>query len=152
MKSRTTRFELGETYQVSDLAKRRVEVVAQARRGGALVRDKDGTALLLALADDVFRDHNLALLAGDYLRVLGGNVSDSAYGSLSWLTMLDEEDRAAFVEELRVPLLIALSGGPTEPVTEIIEDWRATAAVWADEDLRRELSHALTKPLHNVKL
>ena len=145
-------FTIGETYQVSDLAKRRVDVVAQARRGGALIRDKDGLPLLLSPADNVLRSQHLLGLAGDYLRVERGDSDDAAYGSLSWLTILDEADRQTFLAELYMPLVVALSGGPTGPLEEIIDDWRATANVWADEDLRRDLTRPLHKPLHDVEL
>lgn len=148
----TRGFSLGETYQVSDLAKRRLDVVARARRGGALIRDKDGLALMLSPADDVVRNERLIAIAGDFLRLLDKSANPTSFGSLSWLTVFDEDGRRAFLNELRVPLIVALSGGPTVPVEELLSDWQATAETWSDEALRDELMRPLTRPLHDIEL
>lgn len=148
----------GTAYQVTDLVRNHREVVQRAKQGGALIRDKDGTALLLTLASDAARDDELMRVAADYLRLstaLGqaaGRRTLAAYGGFAWLVALEGEDQQEFLQELGDPLLVALSGGPLRPVTDLIEDWKATAATYADEELRGELSTPLSRPLRRVQL
>ncbi|MGZ6273393.1 MAG: hypothetical protein ACXWM8_03740, partial [Candidatus Limnocylindrales bacterium] len=56
-------------YQATDLARHHREVIDAARAGRALVRDKDGTALILALAADVERSDEISRLALELVRV-----------------------------------------------------------------------------------
>ncbi len=145
-------------YQVTDLVRNHRAVVQQARRGGALIRDKDGTALLLTLAADVARDNELRRVAADYLRLgitldeVPGRRTVAAYGGFAWLVALEEKHQREFLEDLSSQLLVALSGGPLQPVVDLIEDWKATAATYADEELRDGLTKPLPRPLHNVEL
>jgi hypothetical protein len=76
----------------------------------------------------------------------------SGYGAFAWLGVFDEEYQRQFISELSGPLLMALSGGPLDPVLSLIEDWKATAATYADEDLRGELTRPLPRPLETVEL
>lgn len=151
-------FPMGTTFQVTDLARNHREVVDRARHGGALIRDKDGTALLLAPAADVARAHDLAVLAAAFLRLR--TTTDlppkqrtvAGYGTFAWLRVFEEEYQREFLDEVTEPILVALSGGPLQPAIDIIEDWRATSATYADENLRGELGRPLPRPLHHVEL
>lgn len=151
-------FPIGTTFQVTDLARNHREVVDRARHGGALIRDKDGTALLLAPAADAARDRDLADLAAAFLRLRTTmdlppeQRTAAGYGAFAWLGVIAEEHQREFIAEVTEPILVALSGGSLQPATDIIEDWRVTSATYADEDLRGELSRPLPRPLHNVEL
>ncbi len=151
-------FSTRTTYQVTDLARNHREVVDAARHGGALIRDKDGVTLILAPASEVAKDHELAQLAGDFLRLYTTmelpplQRTVPGYGVFAWLGVFEEEFQRQFVGELSDPLLIALSGGPMDPVVSLIEDWKATAATFVDDYLRVELTRPLSRPLETVEL
>ena len=145
-----------KTYQATDVARHSRDVLDSGRAGGALIRDKDGVALLLVPAEVVARSEELTELAADYLRLLravaapGADVA--AYGGFGWAAVFEVDDQRDFAAQLGGPLLIALSGGPTVPVRDLIEDWRMTADTWADETLRAELLEPAEAPLHDVAL
>ena len=71
---------------------------------------------------------------------------------LAWQGVFDEEYQRQFISELSGPLLVALSGGPLDPVVSLIGDWKATAVTYADDDLRVELTRPLSRPLETVEL
>ncbi|MBA3587818.1 MAG: hypothetical protein H0W41_09300, partial [Chloroflexi bacterium] len=110
------------TYQATDLARNHRNVMAEARAGYALVRDKDGTTLILTPAGDVERLRELADLAlglATLQRVLTRPMDQRAtalYGSFAWASALPEENQRAFADELADALLIATSGTSLEPV------------------------------------
>ncbi len=119
--------------------------MAEARAGYALVRDKDGTTLILTPASDVKRLRELADLAlglATLQRVLARPMDQRAtalYGIFAWASVLPEENQRAFAEELADALLIATSGTSLEPVRELIGDWIATVEAWADPETRVRL-------------
>ncbi|CAN5149805.1 hypothetical protein BH23CHL9_BH23CHL9_16950 [soil metagenome] len=133
------------TYQATDLARNHRNVMAEARAGYALVRDKDGTTLILTPASDVERLRELADLAlglATLQRVLARPMDQRAtalYGIFAWASALPEENQRAFAEELADALLIATSGTSLEPVRELIGDWIATVEAWADPETRARL-------------
>ncbi len=146
------------TYQATDLARNHREVLERARHGGALIRDKDGTTLLIAPADDVVHDRQLAELAADFVRTLVAlnqqteQRSAASYGAFAWLTVFEDEYQREFLREIAEPLLVALAGGPTGPVTELIEDWRISATTYSDKELRHELTRSVPRPVYDVEL
>lgn len=151
-------FSTRTTYQVTDLARNHREVVDTARHGGALIRDKDGVTLILTPASELAQNHELAQLAGNFLSLYTTmelppvQRTVPGYGAFAWLEVFDEEYQRQFISELSGPLLVALSGGPLTPVVSLIEDWKATAVIYADDDLRVELTRPLSRPLETVEL
>jgi hypothetical protein len=145
-------------YQATDLARHHREVIDVARAGRALVRDKDGTALILALAADIERNDEIAELALELARVRQmveqpvDRRSPSGYGDLAWLSLLPDDDQRKFLKELTEALLVAASGTSLRPVELLIGDWRATAEAWADPDIRAALLAKETAPLTSVEL
>lgn len=133
------------TYQATDLARNHRSVMAEARAGYALVRDKDGTTLILTPAADMERLRELADLAlglATLQRVLARRADQrptALYGAFAWASALPEANQRAFVEELADALLMANSGTSLEPARELIEDWIVTAEAWADPDTRERL-------------
>ncbi len=144
-------------YQATDLARHHREVIDAARKGRAIVRDKDGTALILAPAADIQRTDEIEDLAVELIRArqaldqLGLN-SPGAYGRLSWLSALPDDDRRQCLDELAEALLIAASGTSLRPVEILIDDWRATAEAWADPDTRAALLAREQTPLADAEL
>ncbi len=145
-------------YQATDLARRHREVIDAARTGRALVRDKDGTALILTLAADVERNEEIADLALELVRLRQAveqpaeHRSPMSYGDQAWLSVLPDADQRRFLDELTEALLIAASGTSLRPVELLIDDWRATAEAWADPDTREALLAKERAPLADVEL
>ena len=131
-------------YQATDLARNHREVIDAARRGEAIIRDKDGTALVMGPAAELARVREISALALDLLRAQRAadtpDRPDAArYGNLGWLSVLPEASQRQFAREVSEALLIAASGTSLRPVDVLIGDWRATAEAWADPDTRERL-------------
>ena len=143
-------------FQATDVARRSREVLDSGRAGGTLIRDKDGVVLLLAPVEDVARQDELAVIAADFLRLQRALASATpdvgSYGGFGWVSVFDRDDQLRFSAELEAPLLLALSGGPIQALRDLIDDWRTTAEVWADEALRAELSEPVAGPLYDSTL
>lgn len=128
-------------FQASDLAKERVRVLAAARAGRAVVRDKDGTGLVM------LPESRLAVLEGyaqwsqtlqrlNVLIAAERKVSVAELGDIAWLRVFDKEDQRAFSEELHEALIAGLSDQDLSAVEEIVADWKVTARQLEDP-LRR---------------
>ena len=99
------------TFQVSDLAKNYRNVLDQARRSRAMIRDKDGETLVMMPVGDPWRDSQMAEFVRDLRRLeravsRGDNDDVIASGRLSWVSVLPLESQQLIDEELsgRVPV------------------------------------------------
>lgn len=132
-------------YQATDLARNHRQVIDSARHGRALIRDKDGLALVMTPVEDIDRLHEVAELALDLVRaarsLLGepGESSAASFGRLAWLSVLPPEARERFFAEMSEALLVAASGTTMRTVELLLGDWQATAESWADPDTRERL-------------
>jgi hypothetical protein len=146
------------TFQATDLARHHRTVVDAARAGRALLRDKDGTALVLAPAADIERTYQIAELALDLIRVRQavdqgvGNHSAGVYGDLAWMSVLPDDVQRRFLDELAETLLVAASGTSLRPVELLLGDWRASAEAWADLETREALPAEEPAPPADVEL
>jgi hypothetical protein len=146
------------TYQATDLARNHRDVIDAARGGGALIRDKDGTTLVMAPAAEISRTQEIADLALDLLRVEQALESTEAprsaasYGGLAWLSVLPDDSQRRFLTEVGEELLMAASGTSLAPVGHTLADWRATAEAWADPETRDALLADEVAPLRDVEL
>ena len=146
------------TYQVTDLARHHRAVVDAARAGRALLRDKDGTALVLAPAAEIERTYEIAELALELIRARQavdrgvGNHSAGLFGDLAWMSVLPDDAQRQFLDEITETLLVAASGTSLRPVELALGDWRATAEAWADLETREALLADEPAPLTDVEL
>lgn len=130
-------------FQLTDLANRRVEVVEAARQGGARVRDKDGTSLLMLRESHVRVLEGLSEWTRAYLQLerllrREGEPSVSELGDLAWLRVFSESDQALFLDDLHDALVSAAADGDLRPVEHCVGDWRVTARQ-LDDPLRRSV-------------
>ena len=145
-------------YQATDLARHHRAVIDAARSGQALLRDKDGTALVLAPAADIERTYEIAELALELIRARQAvdreteQRSAGLYGDLAWLSVLPDVVQRRCLDELTEALLVASSGMSLRPVELLLGDWRATAEAWADPDTREALVAEEAAPLVDVEL
>jgi len=163
---------IDQVFQSTDLARNHREVVEVARkRGGAIIRDKDGTALLLTQAGDVARQADLLHHFRDLVQLqwilaatqasmpdigfdgLAIQITEPGlYGDLAWVAVLSRADQEHFAYGL-MQLLIATRGGQSlDALEEYLANWQATAETWRDEALRAELTGDVDEPLHDVTL
>lgn len=148
-----------DVFTATDVARASRAVLDRGHRtSGALIRDTDGTALLLAPAAKIrrdeytragFRDAAHLLLA--LLAKSDTEPSPGALGDLAWLTVLPFEDQVHFVAEY-VHALDRADGLGEEPVEQLLYDWQQTARAWADDEVRDGLVGDLPAPLSDVEL
>lgn len=148
----------GIAYQVTDLARNHREVVDAARRGSALIRDKDGLALVMAPAEETRRTREIGDLALDLVRAAsvmlpgGAARTAGAYGGMAWLSVLPIESQRRFFHEMSTALMVAASGATLRPIELLLGDWRATAEAWADPDTRERLLADEDAPIPGIEL
>lgn len=130
-------------FQLTDLVQRRTEFVEAARHGGARLRDKDGTSLLMLPESHVQLLEQLSEWNNAYLRLSSllrrderPGVSD--LGDLAWLRVFDFDDLVEFVEELHDALVAARADDDIRAIAALVSDWRTTAAE-LDDPLRRSV-------------
>ncbi len=132
-------------YQPTDLAAKRTQFLRDARAGGARVRDKDGTSLVmlpesrLAFLEKVAEWGTASLRLEELLgRPAPPSITD--LGDLAWLRVFDREDQHAFLEELHNALLVAHADQDANVLERCIHEWRVTAKQLEDP-LRRSVLH-----------
>ena len=148
----------GIAYQATDLARNHREVIDAARRGSALIRDKDGLALLMVPAEETRRTREIGELALDLVRAAsvmlpgGAARTAAAYGGMAWLSVLPIDAQRRFFREMSTALVVAASGTTLRSVEILLGDWRATAEAWADPDTRERLLADEDAPIHGIEL
>jgi hypothetical protein len=142
-------------FQASDLAKERTRLLAAARSGRAVVRDKDGTGLVM------LPESRLAVLEG-YARWslvhqrLGSllaskrEFSVAEWGELSWLRVFERADIEAFADELHESLIASLADGDLKAINETVAAWLLTSRQ-LDDPLRRSVLLGHDDPLDLVE-
>lgn len=130
-------------FQLTDLAQRRTEFVEAARRGGARLRDKDGTSLVMLPESRVLVLEGLSLWNSAYLRLeqlirRGETPTVSDFGELAWLRAFDSDDLNEFVSDLHDALVAARADDNLEVIEALVHEWRVTAAQLSDP-LRRSI-------------
>ena len=130
-------------FQATDLAQRRTEFLAAARDGGARLRDKDGTSLVMLPESHVRLLEELSDWSTAYMRLeslvrRGSQPTVSDLGDLAWLRVFDLDDLREFVAELHEVLVAARADDSTRAIDDMIRDWRVTAEQLSDP-LRRSV-------------
>ena len=146
-------------FTATDVARDSRTVLNEGHRPtGALIRDTDGTALLLSPAVKVelerytrsgFRDAAHLLIG--LLRSQADTSDTVSLGDLAWLAVLPVDDRAQFAAEY-LEALDQADGLGTEQVERLLYEWQQTARSWADDAVREGLMGDLPEPLHDVEL
>jgi hypothetical protein len=145
-------------YQATDLARNHRQVVDDARAGIAVIRDKDGTTLVMTTASVLERAQEIAGAAialvqvAQELAVPAGQRTTAAYGDFAWLRGLPDDAQRTFVAEMSDQLLIVASGGRLDQLRHLIGDWLATAEAWGDTETRDALVAEERDPLAGVEL
>lgn len=130
-------------FQTSDLAKRRTTVLDAARAGRALVRDGDGSGLVMLPESELavlegFARWSQSLQRLNVLIAAERDVSVAELGDLAWLRVFDRDDQREFADELHEALIAGLADQDLSPVADIVAAWRLTARQLEDP-LRRSV-------------
>jgi hypothetical protein len=124
----------------------------------ALIRDKDGTALVMTTASRLERAQEVCAIAVALVQVARALAepserrSPAAYGDFAWLSVLPEDAQRRFLGETTDRLLITASGGRVDDLEELVGDWLATAEAWSNPATRDALVADEVSPLRDVEL
>ena len=132
-------------FQPTDLVSKRVQILEAARSGGARVRDKDGTSLVMLRESrlnllEALADWGSAGLRLDELLDREHRPSVTDLGTLAWLRVFDDADQRGFLEELQEVLQTAHADQDLEALDQCVRAWRITASQLEDP-LRRSVLH-----------
>ncbi|MDP9799395.1 hypothetical protein J2S43_007907 [Catenuloplanes nepalensis] len=146
-----------ETKEVqwSELQRDPKSVAALADAGDVRVRRRDGADLLLTREDRAAASGEGAIATVRMLRNLIAHVPvETAAVALSdefpWLSLLPADAVNQFVAEFVKAARISAELGQWSVLAELLRGWKATAAVYADPDLLRQLSGPLSDDLGPV--
>ncbi|MFI7075956.1 hypothetical protein ACIBO1_01515 [Micromonospora sp. NPDC049903] len=135
--------------QWSELQRDPKSVAALADSGDVRVRRRDGAALLLTREDRVIAAGEGAIAAARTLRnALVHLPVDVAATVLAeefpWLRLLPDADLPEFISDFTTAARISADLGQWSVLTQTLREWKATAAVYTDPALVRELTQPLS--------
>ncbi len=142
--------------QWSELQRDPKSVAALVDKGDVRVRRRDGAALLLTQEDRMSATAEGAVLAARALRSLLAHLPPDAIGvtataladEFPWLDVLPETDRAAFVTDFARAFQASAELGQWSMLTQVVTEWRNTAAVHADPALAQQLAEPIDPDDH----
>lgn len=122
-------------YTASELKDRRTEILEVARRGRAIVRAVDGTALVFTPLNNLERSESVA----QWAIALHGVARGRTPSELNWLRHLDNDDRTEFLDEAIDALEDIAAGASFDTFEELLTAWRTTALALSDASRRHTL-------------
>jgi hypothetical protein len=142
--------EVTKEVQWSELQRDPKSVAILADAGDVRVRRRDGAALLLTREDRVDAAGEGALAAARALRnILAHLPTDAAVEALAeefpWLSLLPSAELPQFVTDFTRSARISAELGQWSVLAETVREWKATAAVYADPEILRQLTGPLTE-------
>jgi hypothetical protein len=134
--------------QWSDLQRDPKAVAALTDAGVVRVRRRDGAALLLSREDRATSEGAGALTAARALRNALSHVDPTLATEIlrdefPWVDLLPIPDRGRFVTEFVRAVQASAEIGEWTALTRAIDEWKATAVVYADPALAAQLSGPL---------
>lgn len=124
-----------------------VERLEADRHRALRIRRRDGEDLVLITASRASQEHELVEITR---RLLFAVMRDPALRShhlvdllpavFPWVRFLPQDDLVLFLEELIAVFDASVELGNPAPALTVIAQWRNTAEVWADPELRSVLS------------
>lgn len=130
-------------FQASDLATQRVDFLKAARAGRALLRDKDGTSLVMLPEQRLEVLEQYAEWSQVHQRLINllsskKRLTVAELGDLAWLRVFETDDITEFADELHNALIAGLADSDVSPIAEAVQAWRVTARQLEDP-LRRSV-------------
>lgn len=145
------RFEALATstiFSASELRQNRRALDAAKVDGIARVRDADGTALLVAREEAIgnaLQEREWLSRVADMalqLHAIETRPADDlpGFGDLTFVSRLDEPNRAAFVADMWEAVIEARAEASATPIHEAIADWRETSRALNDSERLAKLT------------
>ena len=141
--------------QWSELQRDPKSVAALADQGDVRVRRRDGVPLLLVREDTAMSAAGGAVSAARALRNALGHLPGEAAAEVlveefPWADLLPAADRSQFVTDFLRAVGASAELGRWSVLAQVLVEWKATAAVYADPTLVGELSKPLEDDLGPV--
>lgn len=133
------------------------EVLAEVEHRDVVLRRRDGEDLFLGLRS---RSESVRDALGVLARVLVAasvdpdtrrRVAGGLTASLPWTTFLPGDEREEFFEALTATAAACVEVDTFEPLSHLIEGWRATAEIYANPDLAKVLNVPRSGPAVRIK-
>lgn len=145
------KFRMGSVtteVQWSELQRDPKGVAALADQGDVRVRRRDGVALLLVREDRASSAASGGLAAARALRTALAHLSvEGAESALveefPWVDVLPPADRGHFAADFVRAVAASAELGEWSVLAQVVQEWKATAAIHADPVLAGELSRSL---------
>jgi hypothetical protein len=135
-----------EEVQWSEL-QRDAKAVAETvdRTGRVRVRRRDGVPLVLIREDQITQTSEGAIDAARVVRNLVVHVpvqqlAESLMDELPWLDLLPPDGQQAFFTEFARALVTSAELNEWSSLRQLLTEWKATAAIYADAELVKRLS------------
>ncbi len=133
------------------------DVLAEVEHRDVVLRRRDGEDLFLGLRS---REASVRDALGMLARVLLAasvdpktrqSVAGALSASLPWTTFLPEDERSEFFEALTSTAAACVEVDTFEPLSHLLEGWRATAEIHANPELAQLLSVEHSGPPVKIK-
>ena len=130
--------------QWSELQRDPKSVAALADQGDVRVRRRDGVSLLLVREDRASASAEGAVTAARALRNALAHLSaqgamESLTEEFPWVDLLPDDDRARFAVDFVRAVQASAELGQWEALSQVLVEWKSTAAILADPVLAAEL-------------
>lgn len=132
-------------FNFTQLLREPSEVVGHLEEGDVLIHRRDGSDLVVSLAErgeerrEALRmlSHLLARLT----EVEEGSkiVADAIVREFPWVRFLPQAESRQFVDEFVGTADACAEIDMVEPLVRLVREWKSTAAVWADPQLAKRL-------------
>ena len=141
--------------QWSELQRDPRGVAALADRGDVRVRRRDGVPLLLVREDSATAGADGAMSAARALRnalahLPGEAAADVLREEFPWVDLLPDTEQRAFAVDFVRGVGASAELGQWSVLAQVLVEWKATAAVYADPALTEELTRPLEADLGPV--
>jgi hypothetical protein len=134
-----------QEVQWSELARDPKSVAALADAGDVRLKRRDGADLVLTRADRVAAADDGAVTAARAFRNILAHVGVDVFAhsfidEFGWAQVLPEGDIRQFVQDFVRSAQVAAELGRWEVLSQVVREWKATAAIYAEPGLAARLS------------
>lgn len=132
-------------FNFTQLLREPGEVVGQLEQGDVLIHRRDGSDLIVSLAErGEERREALRMLSHVLARITDVEegatiVADAIVREFPWVRFLPGDESDQFVDEFVHTANACADVDVVEPLVRLVREWKSTASVWADPELARRL-------------
>jgi hypothetical protein len=135
-------------HSFSELLREPKSVVRDLDDGDVLLRRRGAPALRLSLVDRDVQRADAYAVVGRALRSLAvhvpGALGEALLEEFPWTAFLPKPAQAEFIDDFTRTVVAAAEVDNFAPLAQLIEEWQATAEIYADPKLARRLRRSTT--------